>query len=44
MMAFMAEYDGSDLQIDNKELLDAGWYRYDALPLLPPGTLARPPD
>ncbi|HAB74602.1 MAG TPA: NAD(+) diphosphatase, partial [Pantoea sp.] len=42
MMAFMAEYDGGDLQIDNKELLDAAWYRYDALPQLPPpGTVAR---
>ena len=42
MMAFMAEYEGGDLQHDGKELLDAGWYRYDDLPLLPPpGTVAR---
>ncbi len=42
MMAFMAEYDGGDLQHDGKELLDAGWFRFDALPLLPPpGTVAR---
>ena len=42
MMAFMADYDSGDIQIDPKELLDAGWYRYDALPLLPPaGTIAR---
>jgi NAD+ diphosphatase len=42
MMAYMAEYDGGDLQHDGKELLDAGWYRYDDLPLLPPpGTVAR---
>ena len=42
MRACMVEYGGGDLQIDNKELLDAGWYRYDALPQLPPpGTVAR---
>lgn len=42
MTAFMAEYDSGDIKIDPKELLDAGWYRYDALPLLPPpGTVAR---
>jgi len=42
MMAFMAEYEGGELQHDGKELLDAGWYRYDDLPLLPPaGTVAR---
>lgn len=42
MAAFMAEYESGEIIIDNKELLEAGWYRYDALPLLPPvGTVAR---
>jgi len=42
MMAFMADYDEGELQHDGKELLSAGWYRYDDLPLLPPpGTVAR---
>jgi len=42
MMAFMADYAAGEIKIDPKELLDAGWYRYDALPLLPPaGTIAR---
>ena len=42
MTAFMAEYDSGDIVIDPNELLDAGWYRYDQLPLLPPpGTVAR---
>lgn len=42
MMAFLADYDSGELRIDPKELQDAGWYRYDALPVLPPpGTIAR---
>ncbi|WP_413736614.1 NAD(+) diphosphatase [Sodalis sp. RH21] len=42
MMAFMAEYAGGDITPDRNEILDAGWFRYDALPLLPPpGTVAR---
>ena len=42
MMAFMADYDSGDIRHDPKELLSAGWYRYDQLPMLPPaGTIAR---
>lgn len=42
MTAFMAEYDHGEIVIDPRELIDAGWYRYDQLPLLPPpGTVAR---
>ncbi|WP_034948869.1 NAD(+) diphosphatase [Erwinia oleae] len=42
MVAFMADYESGDIVIDPKELLDAGWYRFDALPQLPPvGTVAR---
>ncbi|MBS0857456.1 MULTISPECIES: NAD(+) diphosphatase [unclassified Tatumella] len=42
MMAFLADYDSGDICIDPEELLDAGWYRYDELPALPPaGTIAR---
>ncbi|APZ03703.1 NADH pyrophosphatase [Kosakonia cowanii] len=42
MTAFMAEYESGEIVIDTKELIDAGWYRYDDLPLLPPpGTVAR---
>ncbi|MDI4740133.1 hypothetical protein MJN54_30415, partial [Salmonella enterica subsp. enterica serovar Kentucky] len=37
-----AEYDSGEIVIDPKELLEANWYRYDDLPLLPPpGTVAR---
>lgn len=35
MTAFMAEYDSGEIVIDQKELLEANWYRYDDLPLLP---------
>ncbi|MDR3430373.1 MAG: NAD(+) diphosphatase [Rouxiella aceris] len=42
MMAFMADYDSGDIRHDPSELLNAGWYRFDALPLLPAvGTIAR---
>lgn len=42
MMAFTADYESGEINIDRKELLDAGWYRYDQLPLLPgSGTIAR---
>lgn len=42
MMAFMADYHQGELQHDPSELLNAGWYRYDRLPMLPPpGTVAR---
>lgn len=32
MLAFIAEYDSGELVIDNDEIDDAGWYRYDNLP------------
>lgn len=32
MLAFIAEYDSGELVIDNEEIEDAGWYRYDNLP------------
>ena len=42
MVAYLADYHSGDIHIDPSELLDAGWYRYDKLPLLPPpGTVAR---
>lgn len=42
MAAYMAEYAAGELTLDTNELLDAGWYRYDQLPALPPaGTVAR---
>ena len=42
MMAFMADYADGELRHDPQELRDAGWFRYDRLPVLPPpGTVAR---
>ncbi len=35
MIAFTAEYAGSELQVDGRELLDAGWFAPEALPGLP---------
>jgi NAD+ diphosphatase len=35
MLGFIAEYDSGDIRIDEKEILDASWFRYDALPETP---------
>lgn len=32
MIGFMADYDSGEIVIDQKEIEDAGWYRYDQLP------------
>jgi NAD+ diphosphatase len=36
MVAFTAEYDGGDLRPEPSELSDAGWFRADAMPVVPP--------
>lgn len=36
MVGFTARWAGGDLRVDPVELVDAGWYSRDALPLLPP--------
>ncbi|GKX57672.1 NADH pyrophosphatase [Leminorella grimontii] len=42
MVAYLADYDSGELKIDKSELLDANWFDYDRLPMLPPpGTVAR---
>ncbi len=42
MMAYLADYDGGEIQIDKNELVDAGWYHYSNLPKIPEyGTIAR---
>ena len=35
MVAFTAKYAGGDIQPDNVEIMDAGWYTADNLPLIP---------
>ena len=42
MVGFTAEHASGELAIDQEELADGGWFRRDALPLLPPhGSIAR---
>ncbi len=42
MLGFRAEYAGGEIQVDGKEIEQAGWYRRDALPEIPRiGTVAR---
>jgi NAD+ diphosphatase len=35
MLAFTAEYESGEIQVDNEEITDAGWYTADNLPGLP---------
>jgi len=37
MIGFRARYAGGELILDPSEIADAGWYRRDALPMIPPG-------
>lgn len=42
MVGFSAEYDSGDIFIDKREILDAGWFTADQLPLIPSrGSIAR---
>ena len=42
MVGFTAEYDSGDVTIDKREILDAGWFTADQLPLIPrKGSIAR---
>lgn len=37
MIGFEATWESGDIVIDPSEIVDAGWYRPDELPLIPPG-------
>ena len=37
MVGFRAEYVSGDIVLDESEIVDAQWYRRDALPSIPPG-------
>ena len=37
MIGFRAEYESGEIVCDPTEIADAGWYRRDALPMIPPG-------
>lgn len=42
MVGFTAEYDSGDVNMDKREILDAGWFTADQLPLIPStGSIAR---
>lgn len=36
MVGYTAEYDQGEIQVDGKEILNAGWYHFDQLPNTPP--------
>jgi NAD+ diphosphatase len=37
MIGFRAEWAGGDIVVDGHEIIDAQWFRRDALPMIPPG-------
>ncbi|MHB8467982.1 MAG: NAD(+) diphosphatase [Acidimicrobiales bacterium] len=37
MLGFRAEWESGELELDPVEIVDAGWYRRDKLPMIPPG-------
>jgi len=37
MIGFEATWAGGEIVIDEKEIVDAQWYRADDLPMIPPG-------
>ncbi len=42
MVGFMADYESGEIRIDESEILDAGWFASNNLPVLPrTGTIAR---
>jgi len=36
MLGFHAEYEGGEILVDGEEIVDAQWWRYDQLPVVPP--------
>ena len=36
MLGFRARYESGDIVCDPSEILDAQWYRRDAIPMIPP--------
>ncbi len=42
MIGFYAEFSGGQIQVDGQEISDAGWFKLDKLPLIPPvGSISR---
>jgi NAD+ diphosphatase len=37
MVGFTADWASGDIEIDPEEIVDAAWFRADAMPLIPPG-------
>ena len=36
MLGYICDYKSGEIQIDENEIIEANWYRYDKLPLVPP--------
>jgi NAD+ diphosphatase len=40
MIAFIADYAAGEIRVDNREIIEAGWFAADELPKCPTGTLS----
>ena len=40
MIAFLADYDSGEIQVDGQEIIEADWYKADELPKCPTGKLS----
>ena len=38
MLGFSCEYESGEIKVDEKEIAEANWYKYDELPYVPPTT------
>ena len=38
MLGYSCEYESGDIVVDEKEIAEANWYKYDDLPYVPPIT------
>jgi NAD+ diphosphatase len=38
MLGFSCEYDSGEIKVDETEIVEANWYKYNDLPYVPPTT------
>jgi len=38
MVGYFVDYESGDIALQDEEIADAQWFRYDQLPMIPPST------